>query len=163
MQIIKALPLTKEAFAPFGDVIEISTAEKSHFINRGTTERFHNLTSAVAFGEDGHVIISMARAQPFAPPIFLTKMERHPLGSQAFIPVSPTRFLITTAPDENGKPGTPLAFLAAPGQGINYFRNTWHGVLTVLESVSDFLIIDREGEGKNLEEHQFTQAYQIEI
>lgn len=143
--------LTREAFAPFGDVIEIGADSKSFPINAGTTQRFHELATADVTGENPRVVISMARAKPFELPINLDLLERHPLGSQAFIPVSPVRFLVTVAPDENGRPGRPRAFMARPGQGINYYRGTWHSVLTALDQPTDFIIVDREGDGDNTE------------
>jgi len=158
---IKIKPLTRDAFAPFGDVIEIAADTQSHPINAGSTERFHDLATAIATGEDARVIISMARAQPFALPLTLKMVEHHPYGSQAFIPVRPTKFLVVVAPDENGTPGEPLAFLARPGQGINYFRGTWHGVLTALDGVTDFIIVDRDGEGDNCVTYDYPEPYEV--
>lgn len=158
-QTIKIAPLTQEAFAAFGDVIEITAETDSHPINAGTTQRFHDLATVVATGEEARPIISMARAQPFTLPLTLKMVERHPNGSQAFIPLRPTRFLVVVAPNEGGKPGTPLAFMAAPGQAINYFLGTWHTVLTALDAETDFLIVDREGEGENLEVFDFPEPY----
>lgn len=160
-QTIKITPLTREAFAEFGDVIEITAKTGSHPINAGTTQRFHDLATVVATGEDARAIISMARAQPFALPLTLSMVERHPHGSQAFIPLKPTRFLVVVAPSKNGKPGTPRAFMAAPGQAVNYFLSTWHAVLTALDEQTDFLIVDREGEGKNLEVYNFPEPYVV--
>ncbi len=159
---IKIEPLTHKAFLAFGDVIEVTPDTTSHPINDGTTQRFHDLATAVATGEDARVIISIARAQPFSLPLTLEMLERHPYGSQAFVPLKPTHFLVVVAPDEDGKPGTPRAFMAAPGQGINYFLGTWHAVLTALEPDTDFLIVDREGDSKNLEIHDFDTPWTIE-
>lgn len=159
---IKIEPLTREAFLEFGDVIEVTPDTSSHPINAGTTERFHDLATAIATGEDARTIISIARAQPFILPLKLGMVERHPFGSQAFVPLKPTRFLVVVAPDEDGKPGEPRAFMAAPGQGINYFLGTWHGVLTALDEVTDFLIVDRDGDGKNLETFDFDTPWSIE-
>jgi len=162
MTAIKIEPLTRKDFAEFGDVIEITGDTASHHINAGTTQRFHDLATVVATGEEARPIISMARAQPFELPLSLEMVERHPNGSQAFIPLRPTRFLVVVAPDENGKPGTPRAFMATPGQAINYFLGTWHGVLTALDAETDFLIVDREGEGNNLEVFNFPEPYLVE-
>lgn len=162
MTSIRIEPLTREAFELFGDVIQIDGHEQHFPINGGTTERFHDLSTAVAQGEDAQVIISMARAQPFTLPLELKMVERHPEGSQAFVPVEPARFIVIVAPDEHGRPGTPRALLAEKGQGINYFTGTWHGVLTVLDKPTDFLIVDRAGEGKNLEEHFYDEPFRIE-
>lgn len=162
MTAIRIEPLTREAFEPFGDVVEISDSVENYPINGGTTQRYNDLATAIARGEDARVAISACRAQPFELPLELKMVERHPEGSQAFIPMQPCRFVVVVAPDENGTPGQPRAFLAAPGQGVNYFAGTWHGVLTVLDKVSDFAIIDRQGEGPNLEEYFYEQPHRIE-
>ena len=163
--LLRVEPLTREAFAPFGDVI--ATAGAQHFpINNGTTERFHDLAKVETAGEGARTCISIFRGQPFVPPIELKMMERHPLGSQAFIPLSPHPFLVAVAPDENGRPGRPRVFLVKPDGdslvGVNYARNVWHHPLVSLESVSDFLIVDRAGEGNNLEEFFFGEGYVVE-
>ncbi len=88
-------------------------------------------------------------------------MERHPLGSQAFIPMSMTGFLIIVAEDKNGRPGVPKAFVSQPGQAINFKRNVWHGVLTPLEAPGLFAVIDRIGTAENLQEYWFEQPYTV--
>lgn len=143
--------LSKEAFAPFGDVVETEGAEL-RMINQGSTERFHDLATIDVSDGGGSAIVSLFRGQPFAPPITISMMERHPLGSQLFFPVSQRPFLAVVAPDANGLPGKPVAFLCPPGTGVNYAKNTWHHPLLSLEAVSDFIVVDREGPGDNLEE-----------
>ena len=88
-------------------------------------------------------------------------VERHPLGSQAFIPLSAQPFLVVVASDLDDRPQQPLAFLTTPGQGVNYRRGIWHGVLTPLGQDADFVIVDRAGEGNNLEEYYFEEPYII--
>ncbi len=158
---ILAHPLTREAFAAFGDVIDKAT-EEPRPMNGGKARRFHALAKATASSE-GHVVISIAEGAPYLFPLELKMVERHPLGSQAFIPLSPAPFLVVVCPDEDGRPGEPLAFLTAPGQGVNYFANTWHAVLTPIEEVQDFLIVDRIGEGSNLEEFFFEEPYEVHL
>lgn len=151
-------PLSAAAFAPFGDVLEArGTPDK--IINQGLCGRFHDLAT-LDFAE-ARAGISLFDAQPRALPYQLEMMERHPLGSQAFLPMSEHGFLVIVAPDAGGKPGTPRAFLSAPGQGVNYHRNTWHGVLTPLAAPGLFAVIDRIGTGENLEEHWFETPYEI--
>lgn len=162
MTTIKVQPLTREAFLLFGDVIEAIPDGKTHAINAGTTERFHDLATSVALGEDPRTIISIGRAQPFSWPIEVKLLERHPDGSQAFMPLSPSHFVVLVAPDEQGAPGAPQAFLVSPGQGINYFVGTWHAPLMALEKATDFLIVDRDGVGPNLQEHILKTSYWIE-
>ena len=88
-------------------------------------------------------------------------VERHPLGSQAFVPMTEHPFLVIVAPDEGGVPGRPLAFLTAPGQGINLRRGAWHGVLTPLAEPGLFAVIDRCGEGPNLEEYRYDRGWTV--
>jgi ureidoglycolate lyase len=157
---IRIKPLTSEAFAPFGQVIEIAGAE--HYpINRGMTERYHDLAKIELGGPDPRPLLSILRGKPYALPLELDMVERHPLGSQAFYPLSPHPFLAIVALDQHGTPETPRAFLTAPGQGINLAMNTWHGVLTPLEAEADFLVIDRGGPGNNLEEFFFLEPHTV--
>lgn len=158
MPTITAEPLTRAAFLPFGQVIE--TAGATHYpINGGRAERFHDLARIELAGLHPRPLLSIFRGEPATLPYACPMLERHPLGSQAFYPLTVHPFLVIVAPDEGGTPGTPKAFLTAPGQGINIAINTWHGVLTPLEAVSEFLILDRGGDGDNLEEHAFAEPY----
>lgn len=150
MRTVAAIPLTAEAFAPFGDVLE-ATGAPDKIINQGLCGRFHD-RAALDFA-DGRAGVSLFKAEPRSLPYKLEMMERHPDGSQAFLPMSEARFLVIVAPDRNGAPGAPLAFLSAPGQGVNYWRGTWHGVLTPLHAPGLFAVVDRIGGGANLEEH----------
>ena len=159
-RVVIARPLTREAFAPFGEVIQMDGAR--HFpINAGKCERFHDLAKVELGGVHARPLVSIARGKPYALPLTLKMVERHPLGSQAFYPLAPRPFLSIVCPDESGIPGTPRAFLCAPGQGINMAMNTWHGVLTPLGETTDFLIIDRGGDGNNLEEYFFDEPWLI--
>ncbi|MNL70724.1 Ureidoglycolate lyase [compost metagenome] len=88
-------------------------------------------------------------------------MERHPLGSQSFSPLSGRPFLVAVSPDEGGRPGRPLVFLARGDQGVNYGRNVWHHPLMAIGAVSDFLVVDRDGPGNNLEEFFFETPFTI--
>lgn len=152
-------PLTAAAFAPFGDVIEAAGAGSFDF-NRGMARRFHDLARTEVAG-DGRIGVSIGRAQPYRLPLALDMVERHPLGSQAFVPLGPDPFVVVVAPDTGGRPGRPRAFLTAPGQGVNYLRGVWHGVLTPLDRPGEFLIVDRIGTGVNLEEHFYDAPWTI--
>jgi ureidoglycolate lyase len=161
VRTIKAQPLTKADFAPFGEVIETDGAR--HFaINSGNCERYHDLAQLDVRGENGRQIVSIFAASLYALPLKLSMVERHPLGSQAFIPLDQRPFLVIVAPDENGVPGTPLAFMTAPGQGVNYAANIWHGVVTPVGAAQRFVVIDRAGDGNNLEEHFYSEPFRIE-
>jgi ureidoglycolate lyase len=153
-------PLTADAFAPFGDVLE-ATGEPDKIINAGMCGRFHDLASLDFTGEDARAGISLFRSKARTLPYTLDMVERHPLGSQAFIPMSADPFMVIVAPDDDGAPGTPLAFLTSPGQGVNYHRNTWHGVLTPLVDDALFAVVDRIGDSTNLEEHTFKEPWLV--
>lgn len=149
-------PLSRNAFAPFGQVISMEGAERQA-INAGMTDRYADLARIELAGESPRPIISIFRGKHYDLPLRPTLMERHPLGSQAFFPLSPRPFLVTVAPDENGVPGRPVSFLVPPGVGVNIAMNTWHGVLTPLVAESDFLVVDRAGPGNNIELHHFPE------
>lgn len=145
-------PLTREAFAPFGEVIEVSDAARCFAINGGNTLRFHDLAN-IDPGPGGRTIISIFRGEPRSLPFRVEMMERHPLGSQAFIPLSDWPYLVVVAPaGESPKAGNLRVFLARGNQGVNYARGVWHHPLLALDTVSDFLVVDREGPGDNCDE-----------
>jgi ureidoglycolate lyase len=162
MNRIVAQSLTREAFAEFGDVID--TDWDNHYpINNGKCERYHAISRAEAGGPNGHVLINIFKGIPYYFPLKLAMVERHPLGSQAFIPLSPRPFLVVVCHDTESGPGVPRAFLTKPRQGVNYPKNLWHGVLTPIGEPQDFLVVDRGGEGNNLEEFFFPEPYEIHL
>ena len=156
MPEVHAEPLTRDAFAPFGDVLEAS-GPPDKWINAGFCARFHD-RARLDFGT-GRAGISLFEAKPRALPYAFSLIERHPEGSQAFLPMSEHPFLVIVAPDAGGLPGNPRAFLTGARQGINFLRGTWHGVLTPLHAPGLFAVIDRIGEGANLEEHIFSEDW----
>lgn len=157
---IKIEPLSAGSFAAYGQVIQTEGAQ--HFpINNGMTERYHDLARVELGGVHARPLISIFRGQPYALPLDLKLVERHPLGSQAFYPLSDNPWLVIVAEDEAGRPVRLRAFRPSKGQGVNIAMNTWHGVLTPLDRGGDFLVIDRGGEGNNLEEHHFETPVRI--
>lgn len=157
-QLLHIEPLTKEAFAPFGDVLEVA-GDPDKIINQGLCGRYHDRAQIDI--RDGRAGISLFNAEPRQFPITLDMVERHPEGSQAFLPMSFDPFVVVVAPDENGSPSRPRAFLTEAGQGVNYARGTWHGVLTPLHAPGLFAVVDRIGEGPNLQEHWFETPFII--
>ena len=144
--------LSAERFAPFGDVISADTAARHFPINGGTTERYHDLADLDA-GPDGKLIVSIFRSQPRELPFAVTMLERHPLGSQAFMPLIAQPYLVVVAPAGDAPlPNALRAFLARPGQGVNYAKGVWHHPLLALNETCDFLVIDRSGPGNNCDE-----------
>ncbi|MFT6022945.1 MAG: ureidoglycolate lyase [Ascidiaceihabitans sp.] len=158
-QRIKTEVLTAVAFAPYGDVLDASGLPDK-IINQGKCGRHHD--QADLDFSDGRAGISIFKGEKETLPITLEMVERHPTGSQAFVPMSADPFLVVVAADNDGMPTNPKAFLTQSGQAINFHRNTWHGVLTPLSDPGLFAVIDRIGGGDNLEEHWFTQPYIIE-
>lgn len=156
---IKTRMLTADAFAPYGDVMAASgTPDK--MINQGKCGRFHDQAS-LDF-TDGQAGVSIFKGEKETLPLRLEMVERHPMGSQAFVPMSAEPFLVVVARDDNGTPSDPVAFITAPGQAINFHRGTWHGVLTPLSEPGLFAVVDRIGDGANLQEHWFETPYIIE-
>lgn len=158
---LAVLPLTREAFAPYGDVIETGDAH-SFAVNSGTAQRFYDLARIDVTAEGGHPLVSIFRGQPVSLPLEIHEMERHPLGSQVFMPIGELPFLIVVAADAGGRPGDPVAFLSNGRQGVNYRRGTWHHPLLSLHKVSDFLVLDRGGAGENCDVSQLPEPRLID-
>jgi len=145
-------PLTAGAFAPFGQVIEAGQLGCHYPINGGSCVRYHDL-ARLDPGFGGELIASVFRAQPTALPRSVAQFERHPLASQAFIPLSGRPFLVLVAPPApRPDPQSLRLFLADASQGVNLDRAVWHHALLALEGVSDFLVLDRKGPGANYDE-----------
>lgn len=161
MTDIIAKPLTVEAFAPFGDVLE-AEGSPDKLINADLCGRWHD-RARLDFGPAGRAGISIFKAEARSLPYRLDLLERHPEGSQAFLPMTAEPFLVIVAEDQDGRPGEIKAFLTAPGQGVNFLRNTWHGVLTPLSEPGLFAVIDRIGETPNLEEHALDHEVTIRV
>ena len=160
MREIDPLPLTAEAFAPFGDAIEASERAERIAINYGYTTRFNDL-AGIDVG-DGRAIVSLFQARPLEPPV-LNIFERHPLGSQAFVPLQGRPFLVAVAPAGAFDPRAVQVFRAATSQGVNYATGVWHHFLLPLEAESDLRVIDRAGPGENLDEVELAPADQISV
>lgn len=152
-------PLTAAAFAPFGDVLDTEGAPDK-IINQGLCGRYHD-RARLDFGPGGRAGISLFKAEARRLPYVLDLVERHPDGSQAFVPMTADPFLVIVAEGQNATPGPVHAFLTAPGQGINLLRNTWHGVLTPLAAPGLFAVIDRIGPTPNLEEYRLPYALTV--
>tara|TARA_B110000444_G_scaffold184309_1_gene173369 strand:- start:520 stop:1011 length:492 start_codon:yes stop_codon:yes gene_type:complete len=148
--------LTAKKFINFGDVVE--TNEEPLFINQNKCERHHDLVT-LEISKGGKFGVSIFSSENYSLPFELSLMERHPFGSQCFIPMSKEPFLVIVSLDENGRPGKPYAFVTNGQQGINYNINVWHSVLTPLSRGSLFAVIDRIGSGKNVEEYLFDEPW----
>lgn len=159
MKVIHPEPLTPAAFAPFGDVLEATGDFR--LINAGLCRRHHDrarLDFAPEVDPANRAGISIFQAQPRALPYAFDLIERHPEGSQAFLPMSQHPFLVIVAASPAD---TPRAFLTNGAQGINLHRGTWHGVLTPLHAPGLFAVVDRIGPSANLEEHRFDTPWTV--
>jgi len=151
-------PLTREAFAPFGDVIEIRGAR--HFpINRGAIERYHDL-AALDIDADGRAIVSiMACNRASHLPYRVEVIERHPVGSQAFVPMDPVRMIVAVIePGDDPDPRKLRAFVSDGRQGVNYRAGVWHMPLIAEREGQQYLIVDRAGPGANCDEIELAET-----
>ena len=156
MMTLPIAPLSKAAFAPFGQVIETRDA-KAKLINDGFAQRFDGLAGIDVAAEGGAVNISLFDGSLRPRPILIKLMERHPLGSQLFMPLNEKPWLVLVCTDLR-VPASYRAFSATGQQGVNYARNIWHHPLLVLTDASPFLVVDRGGPGDNLEEVRLAEA-----
>lgn len=145
-------PLTKQAFAEFGDVIEVDNSDY-FMINNGSTRRYHKLAKTDVQDQGGEAIISIFQATPLSYPLTISMLERHPLGSQAFVPLLGQPYLIVVAPKgDNPSLQNCRAFFSNGRQGVNYHKGVWHHPVLALTDQDQFLIVDRGGEGHNCDE-----------
>ncbi|ETX13844.1 ureidoglycolate hydrolase [Roseivivax halodurans JCM 10272] len=158
MRSIAARPLTETNFAPFGEVLDCD-GDPDRIINRGLCGRWHD-RALIDTDDSGRPGISLFLAEPRELPYRLDLVERHPEGSQAFLPMHEHPWLVVVA-EPGDLPGPIHAFIAAPGQGVNFARGTWHGVLTPLHAPGRFAVIDRIGPGANLQEHELEEPVLI--
>ena len=148
--------LTREGFAPFGDVIDTEGGQPFP-INQGTTQRYHDLARVVAQGENARVLVNLFVAEPRPAPLTVSMLERHPLGSQAFYPLQNEEWLVVVGTSPS--PDALRVFRASGRQGVNYAPGTWHHPLIVFRPGSRFLVVDRGGDGNNLEEVSFEPMF----
>lgn len=152
---LTAMPITPERFAPYGDVIQATPAAKSA-MNDARFERFNGLADIDA--EGGSASISIARCRiPTSLPYRFDMVERHPLGTQAFIPLSHFRFFVVVGRAAESIEAEDLeAFVTNGNQGVNYHRGVWHMPMIALENGQEFLIVDCYADGENCDEHHLS-------
>ncbi len=152
-------PLERDAFAPFGDVIEFEERE-SYPINNGMADRYHALANVQLGGDDARAVISLVQTRQFDMPRRLDHMEYHPFGSQAFIPLDSDPFIVVVAA-AGSEPQNPRAFVTNGRQGINYRAGTWHHVLLTPYAGMRFICVDRAAPDGNCVDHHFAEADQL--
>jgi ureidoglycolate lyase len=155
-------PLTSERFAPYGDVIE-AALDRSEAMNAARFERFDDLCK-VDIADGGHLAMSVARCRtPTSLPLRVDIVERHPLGSQAFVPLQRCRMVVVVAPPgESVDAGDLRAFVTNGKQGFNYHRGTWHMPLIAFDTGLEFLVVDRGGTEPNCEEYTLDDVVILE-
>ncbi len=157
---LEAIPLTAAAFSSFGDVLDTEGAHT--LINNGTTLQFPDLAQIDVSSEGGRPRVSIYRATPYGTPLSVMRLERHPLSSQLFMPLSSEPFLVIVGEGKDSiAPSGVQAFVTNGHQGINYHRGTWHHPLLALGHETEFLVIDREGPGDNCEEFSFPAEIEL--
>lgn len=163
IQTVKIQPLTAEAFLPFGEVLACENNPFFH-INDRHTERYHALAQVET---DAKVGLSLFRnIQVTQIPFEISMLERHPLGSQTFIPMQGQQFLIVVAPalDQQQPDLTQIqGFISNGLQGINYRAGTWHHPLLTREAPSDFVVVDRIGTEANCDVYTFPEKILIDL
>lgn len=160
MTILKAAPLTADAFAPFGDVIDLRGEPR--VINAGFAQRFDDLCAVDVSREGGEPNVSIFVARARSMPLPITMMERHPLGSQAFMPLQDAPWMLVVCADP-ADPATFRAFAADGGVGVNYARDVWHFPLIACTDGDRFMVVDRKGPGDNLEERALPAEWRLTI
>ena len=162
MRLLTPEPLTAEAFAPFGSVIEASDAAVKIDINQGHAVRYDRLAEIDVADGGGAGVISLFRARPLAE-LVLKAFERHPLGSQSFVPLGGRPYLVAVAPAGDFDAGSIRLFRAEPHQGVHYAKGVWHHFLLALDGECDFLVVDRAGPGDNLDEVALAPGEEIRV
>ncbi|PSW19826.1 ureidoglycolate lyase [Photobacterium sanctipauli] len=152
METLKIEALTKEAFKPFGDVIETENSD-FFFINDKTGKRFHQLTD-VAVTDETSPFVSIIRAEGFKEKLTFSLLEKHPLGSQAFYPLKGEQFIVIVAEGEDEIDESTLRVFVTNGkQGVNYHKNVWHYLLFAWNEDTDFITVDRAGDDNCIVNH----------
>ena len=148
-RIIKPIPMTKENFSKFGDMISTENIKPIE-INNGYANRFDDIAKIDTANNNGETTISIFSALKRSFPMKIDMMEKHPLGTQAFIPMKETTFLTLVAPEgKKLKMDKIESFVVPKGKGVNYKTGIWHFPLISTEDM-DFLVVDRKGPGENL-------------
>ena len=146
---INPRPITKENFSKFGDMITTANINPIE-INEGYAKRFDGIANLNTSKDNGEATISIFSALKRSFPMKIDMMEKHPLGSQAFIPMKQTTFLALVAPEGNKPDLNKIeAYIIPPEIGVNYNPGTWHFPLIATEDMN-FLVVDRKGSGDNL-------------
>lgn len=153
-------PMNAAMFSPYGDVLD-EAGPADWLVNQGRCERHHD-RARLDFST-GRAGISVFSAEECRLPYSLEMVERHPLGSQCFIPVNGVSSLVIVANSDDGAPVNLQAFLTRPGQSVNFLRGTWHGVVAPIGGRGIYAVVDRIGTGSNVDEYWFPQPILVSL
>ena len=154
--IIKPKLISKENFKKFGDMITTSGIKPLE-INDGYAKRFDGIANLNTKKDNGESTISIFSALKRSFPMKVDMMEKHPLGSQAFIPMKETVFLAFVAPEGDEPDLNKIeSFIIPNGIGVNYNAGVQHFPLIATEDMN-FLVVDRLGDGDNLILHDLNK------
>jgi ureidoglycolate lyase len=150
LRTLAVAPLSRDTFHPFGDVLDAAGAS-DYTANGGAAQVFRDRAKADYDAEGGRICFNVVRTAPRTLPLRIELLERHPLSSQLFSPLASDDWLVVVAPSGTLRPEAIVAFQARPDQAVSYARGVWHHPLIALHRSADFLVVDRAGEGSNLE------------
>ena len=160
---VKPKRLTSAAFASFGDVIQVCDSNENYTINEGHTQRHNNLAKLELDKNNGKPLINIFCSTPVAQPIVIREMERHPLSSQLFMPLGNEPYLVVVSPKGEFDESLIEVFIASCDQGVNYHAGTWHHYSLALNNPSNFIVVDRGGEGDNCDLAKLKYPMQIDL
>jgi len=156
-------PLTAEAFADFGDVIDIANSNTIIPINYGRTDRHQHIATVDTADNDGEPIISIFHSQPVSLPFTIKVMERHPQGSQAFINMENNPYVVVVGRAGDFDVEQLQAFLVRSDQGVNYHKGSWHHYSLCLDGPTRFAVVDRLGPGDNCDEEIIPEHIELVV
>lgn len=157
-------PLTADAFAPYGEVVDIHSANKELSMNYGMATRYFDLAEIDVEEKGGKTCISLVKSNAIELPFSIEKMEYHPFGSQLFYPLCDAPFLILVSTPAETLDTTKLELFISDGkQGVNYHKGVWHHYLMPLNNDSQFMVVDRNGDDENCIESEIKESIIISL
>ncbi|RZK83572.1 MAG: ureidoglycolate hydrolase, partial [Methylobacterium sp.] len=92
------------------------------------------------------VNLALIRSEPWSDRVPVTRLERHPQSSQAFLPLAVAAYVVVVAPDRNGRPDeAQMRAFRVPGHiGLNYRTGAWHAHMMTLDAPGTFAMLVHE-------------------
>lgn len=140
MRSVQAVPLERDAYAPFGDVIAAKPGFRS--ANQGSAQKSEHLAELVDLRQGARPNLSVFRCAPREVPFEVKLLEKHGASTQVFVPMNATRYLVIVAKgDAEPDLSTLTAFVASGAQGITYRPGVWHHPMVALDQQTDFFCL----------------------